>query len=86
LVDGCEQIGRPISEIKLIAEFDAHFPADQADFPEPQWSGYLDFMASPLGPTPAQARAEIVRLVEIGVEEFSVASMTWRHCAASSMR
>jgi alkanesulfonate monooxygenase SsuD/methylene tetrahydromethanopterin reductase-like flavin-dependent oxidoreductase (luciferase family) len=72
LVDGCQQIGRPISEIKLIAEFDAYFPADRADFPAPRWSGYLDFMTSPLGPTPAQARAEIMRLVEIGVEEFCV--------------
>src|SRR5664279_5954362 len=45
LVDNCEQIGRPHSEIKL-AEFDAYFPADRADFPEPQPSGYLDFMTS----------------------------------------
>src|SRR5689334_20739441 len=35
LVDGCRQTGRPLSEIKLIAEFDAYFPADYADFPEP---------------------------------------------------
>src|SRR5689334_15474217 len=72
LVESCEQTGRPISEIKLIAEFDAYFPADSADFPAPRWSGYLDFMTSPLGPTPAEARAEIMRLGEIGVEEFCV--------------
>jgi alkanesulfonate monooxygenase SsuD/methylene tetrahydromethanopterin reductase-like flavin-dependent oxidoreductase (luciferase family) len=72
LVDNCEQIGRPHSEVKLVAEFDAYFPADRADFPEPQPSGYLDFMTSPLGPTPADARAEMMRLVEIGVEEFCV--------------
>jgi hypothetical protein len=74
LVATCEQIGRPRSEIKLVAEFDAYFPADRADFPEPQPSGYLDFMTSPLGPTPTEARAEIMRLVEIGVEEFCVYS------------
>ena len=72
LLDSCEQIGRPLSEIKLIAEFDAYLPADRADFPEPQWSGYLDFMVSPLGPTPAHARAELMRLVDIGVEEFCI--------------
>jgi alkanesulfonate monooxygenase SsuD/methylene tetrahydromethanopterin reductase-like flavin-dependent oxidoreductase (luciferase family) len=72
LVNNCEQIGRPLSEIKLVAEFDAYFPVDLTDFPEPQWSGYLDFMTSPLGPAPADARDEITRLTDIGVEEFCI--------------
>jgi alkanesulfonate monooxygenase SsuD/methylene tetrahydromethanopterin reductase-like flavin-dependent oxidoreductase (luciferase family) len=72
LVDNCERIGRPLSEIKLVAGFDAYFPADRADFPQPQSAGYLDFMTSPLGPTPADARHEITRLTDIGVEEFCI--------------
>jgi alkanesulfonate monooxygenase SsuD/methylene tetrahydromethanopterin reductase-like flavin-dependent oxidoreductase (luciferase family) len=39
LVQACADLGRPLSEIKLVAEFDAYFPADRADFPEPEWSG-----------------------------------------------
>jgi alkanesulfonate monooxygenase SsuD/methylene tetrahydromethanopterin reductase-like flavin-dependent oxidoreductase (luciferase family) len=73
LVESCERIGRPLSDIKLVAEFDAYFPADRADFPEPQWSGYLDFMITPLGPTPADAHAQLMPLVELGVQEFCVA-------------
>ena len=72
LVDSCQQIGRPLSDIKLVAEFDAYFPANRADFPDPSWSGYLDFMTSPLGLSPAQARDELLRLVAVGVEEFCV--------------
>ena len=72
LVESCAEIGRPLSEIKLVAEFDAYFPADRADFPKAQWSGYLDFMTTPLGPTPAEARAQLLPLVELGVEEFCV--------------
>jgi alkanesulfonate monooxygenase SsuD/methylene tetrahydromethanopterin reductase-like flavin-dependent oxidoreductase (luciferase family) len=72
LVDSCAEIGRPLSEIKLVAGYEAYFPVDRADFPEPQWSGYLDFMTTPLGPTPADARAELDRLIEIGVEEFAI--------------
>lgn len=72
LVDSCEQLGRPLSEIKLVAGFEAYFPADLADFPEPEWSGYQDFMVTPLGPTPAEARRELDRLLEIGVEEFAI--------------
>jgi alkanesulfonate monooxygenase SsuD/methylene tetrahydromethanopterin reductase-like flavin-dependent oxidoreductase (luciferase family) len=72
LVQSCEEIGRPLSDIKLVAEFDAYFPADGADFPEPRWSGYLDFMSAPLGPTPAEAHSELMRLVDIGVTEFCI--------------
>lgn len=73
LIESCAEIGRPVSEIKLVAGFDAYFPADRADFPEPQWSGYLDFTTTPLGPTPADARAQLMPLVELGVAEFCVA-------------
>jgi alkanesulfonate monooxygenase SsuD/methylene tetrahydromethanopterin reductase-like flavin-dependent oxidoreductase (luciferase family) len=72
LVESCDEIGRPLSEIKLVAEFDAYFPADRADFPEPEWSGYLDFMITPLGPTPAEARDLLMPLVDMGVAEFCV--------------
>jgi alkanesulfonate monooxygenase SsuD/methylene tetrahydromethanopterin reductase-like flavin-dependent oxidoreductase (luciferase family) len=72
LVESCDEIGRPLSEIKLVAEFDAYFPHDRADYPEPQWSGYLDFMTSPLGPTPTEARDKLMPLVELGVQEFCV--------------
>jgi alkanesulfonate monooxygenase SsuD/methylene tetrahydromethanopterin reductase-like flavin-dependent oxidoreductase (luciferase family) len=72
LVHSCEQLGRPVSDIKLVAGFEAYFPDDRADFPEPQWSGYLDFMVTPLGPSPTDARRELSRLVEFGVQEFSV--------------
>lgn len=50
----------------------AHFPADPADFPEPYDSGYLDFLTTPLGPTPRDAIAQLAPLAELGVAEFVV--------------
>lgn len=73
LVRSCAEIDRDLSQIKLVAEFDAYFPADQADFPDPYWSGYQDFMTTPLGPTPAEALAKIRPLVELGVSDFCIA-------------
>ncbi len=72
LVASCAEIGRDLSEIRLLCEAQAFFPADVADFPEPSWSGYLDFMTHPLGPTPAHAIAQLTPLVELGVAEFIV--------------
>lgn len=73
LVRSCGEIGRNLSEIKLVAEFEVYFPADSADFPAPYWSGYEDFMTAPFGPTPADALGQIDPLVELGVSEFCVA-------------
>jgi hypothetical protein len=73
LVRSCGEIGRDLSEITLVAEFDAYFPRDSADFPAPSWSGYQDFMTAPLGPSPADALDQIHPLVELGVTEFCVA-------------
>ena len=72
LVQSCLEIGRDISEIRLLCEADAYFPSDIADFPEPYSSGYLDFMTHPLGPTPSHAIAQLTPLVELGVGEFIV--------------
>ena len=72
LVHSCGEIGRELSEIKLIAEFDVYFPHDSADFPAPYWSGYEDLMTAPFGPTPADALGQIHPLVELGVSEFCV--------------
>ena len=69
LVEDCEAIGRDISEIRLVCETDVAFPSDPADFPEPYWSGYQDFMATPLGPTPEDAIAQLTPMVELGVSE-----------------
>lgn len=72
LVRSCEEIGRDLAEIKLVAGCEVYFPADGADFPEPYWSGYLDFYTTPFGPTPADAIDQLNRLVELGVSEFAV--------------
>jgi alkanesulfonate monooxygenase SsuD/methylene tetrahydromethanopterin reductase-like flavin-dependent oxidoreductase (luciferase family) len=72
LVKSCAEVGRPLSEITLVCEAFANFPADPADFPEPYDSGYLDFMTTPLGPTPADAIGQLAPLVELGVTEFIV--------------
>jgi len=72
LVRGCDELGRDISEIKLTAGFEVYFPPDRADFPEPYWSGYENFMVAPFGPTPAEAIDQIRPLVELGVSEFAV--------------
>lgn len=69
LVEECEAIGRDVSEIRLVCETDVAFPSDPADFPEPYWSGYQDFMASPLGPTPDDAIAQLAPMFELGVSE-----------------
>jgi alkanesulfonate monooxygenase SsuD/methylene tetrahydromethanopterin reductase-like flavin-dependent oxidoreductase (luciferase family) len=73
LARSCEEIGRDLAEITLVAEFDAYLPRDRADFPAPYSSGYLDYMTSPLGPTRADAIAQIEPLVELGVREFCIA-------------
>ncbi len=72
LVQSCADIGRPISDVHLVCEAFAQFPADPADFQGPHDSGYLDFMTSPLGPTPADAITQLGPLVELGVAEFIV--------------
>jgi alkanesulfonate monooxygenase SsuD/methylene tetrahydromethanopterin reductase-like flavin-dependent oxidoreductase (luciferase family) len=72
LVASCADIGRPLDEIRLVAGAEAYFPPDRADFPEPSWSGYMDFMTTPLGPTPADAIEKLRPLVELGVEELIV--------------
>jgi alkanesulfonate monooxygenase SsuD/methylene tetrahydromethanopterin reductase-like flavin-dependent oxidoreductase (luciferase family) len=72
LVQSCAEVGRPLSDIRLICEAFAHFPADPADFPEPYDSGYLDFLTTPLGPTPADAITQLAPLVELGVAEFII--------------
>jgi alkanesulfonate monooxygenase SsuD/methylene tetrahydromethanopterin reductase-like flavin-dependent oxidoreductase (luciferase family) len=72
IVEQCAAIGRDLSEIRLACEADAHFPANEADFPEPYWSGYLDFMTTPLGPTPQAAIAQLTPLIELGVSEVIV--------------
>ena len=69
LVRACEEIGRDISEIRLVCETDVNFPSDPADFPEPYWSGYQDFMSTPLGPTPEDAIAQLTPMIELGVAE-----------------
>jgi hypothetical protein len=61
-----------VTEIKLVAGFEACFPRDRADFPQPTWSGYLDFMTTPFGPTPVDAVALLQPLVDLGVTEFTV--------------
>lgn len=72
LVHSCAEVGRPLSDIRLMCEAFAHFPADPADFPEPYDSGYLDFLTTPLGPTPTDAIAQLAPLAELGVAEFVV--------------
>jgi alkanesulfonate monooxygenase SsuD/methylene tetrahydromethanopterin reductase-like flavin-dependent oxidoreductase (luciferase family) len=72
LVSACADLGRPLSEVRICCEAFAHFPDDPADFPEPEWSGYLDFMTTPLGPTPADAIAQLRPFLELGVAEFIV--------------
>jgi alkanesulfonate monooxygenase SsuD/methylene tetrahydromethanopterin reductase-like flavin-dependent oxidoreductase (luciferase family) len=72
LVAACAEIGRPLSDIRLCCEAFAHFPADPADFPEPSPAGYLDFMTTPLGPTPPDAVAQLQPLLELGVAEFII--------------
>jgi alkanesulfonate monooxygenase SsuD/methylene tetrahydromethanopterin reductase-like flavin-dependent oxidoreductase (luciferase family) len=73
LVGHCEEIGRNLSDIRLACEANAcYFPANEADFPEPYWSGYLDFMTTPLGPTPEAAFGQLTPLVELGVSEIIV--------------
>lgn len=73
LAQSCDELQRGVDQIKLTAGFDTYFPRDRADFPEPYWSGYQDFMTTPFGPTPAEAIAQIEPLVELGVTEFAVA-------------
>ncbi|MFN2517622.1 MAG: LLM class flavin-dependent oxidoreductase [Jatrophihabitantaceae bacterium] len=73
LVRSCGELDRDVGEIALTAGFDVYFPRDGADFPQPYWSGYLDFMETPFGPTPADAVSQIRPLVELGVTEFTVA-------------
>jgi alkanesulfonate monooxygenase SsuD/methylene tetrahydromethanopterin reductase-like flavin-dependent oxidoreductase (luciferase family) len=73
LVRSCADLGRDLGEITLVAGFEAYFPHDAADFPEPSWSGYEDFMTTPFGPTPSDAIDEIRRLADLGVTEFT----TW---------
>ncbi|MFN2562706.1 MAG: LLM class flavin-dependent oxidoreductase [Jatrophihabitans sp.] len=68
----CETIGRDISKIKLLAGIEVYFPADSADFPQPYWSGYENFMTTPFGPTPADAIAMMQPMIELGVTEFTV--------------
>ena len=72
LVRSCAEVGRDLAEITLACEAEAYFPADQTDFPEPYWSGYLDFMTTPLGPTPRDAIAQLRPLIDLGVSEVIV--------------
>jgi alkanesulfonate monooxygenase SsuD/methylene tetrahydromethanopterin reductase-like flavin-dependent oxidoreductase (luciferase family) len=71
LARACEDLGRDLGTVHLVAGVEVYFPTDAADFPAPYWSGYEDFMTVPLGPTPGVARAEIERLRELGVAELS---------------
>lgn len=68
----CDSIGRDISQIRLLAGIEVYFPSDAADFPQPYWSGYENFMTTPFGPTPADAIAMMQPLIELGVTEFTV--------------
>jgi alkanesulfonate monooxygenase SsuD/methylene tetrahydromethanopterin reductase-like flavin-dependent oxidoreductase (luciferase family) len=72
LVAACAEIGRPLADVRVCCEAFAHFPDDPADFPEPWPAGYLDFMTSPLGPTPADAIEQLRPFLELGVAEFIV--------------
>ena len=73
LVRACDEVGRDLREIRLVAGIEAYFPRDRADFPEPYWSGYENFMTTPFGPTPADAVDQLRPLLELGVTEFTVA-------------
>jgi alkanesulfonate monooxygenase SsuD/methylene tetrahydromethanopterin reductase-like flavin-dependent oxidoreductase (luciferase family) len=72
LVTSCAEIGRPLSEIRLVCEAAVEFPDDPADFPEPEPSGYLDFMVEFLGPTPRDAVEQLKPIVDLGVAEIIV--------------
>lgn len=72
LVRSCAEVGRDLAEITLALEAEAHFPADPADFAEPYRSGYLDFMTTPLGPTPDDAIAQLRPLIDLGVSEVII--------------
>jgi alkanesulfonate monooxygenase SsuD/methylene tetrahydromethanopterin reductase-like flavin-dependent oxidoreductase (luciferase family) len=72
LVASCAEVGRDIAEIALTAGVEVYFPSDSADFPEPYWSGYQDFMTTPFGPTPSDAIDQLRVMVEFGVTEFTV--------------
>jgi alkanesulfonate monooxygenase SsuD/methylene tetrahydromethanopterin reductase-like flavin-dependent oxidoreductase (luciferase family) len=71
----CEEIGRPFEEIELTAGLTISFPDDPSTFE----SSYThDFYPGQVfgivGPTPAEAIAEIERLVDVGVTHFQVAA------------
>jgi alkanesulfonate monooxygenase SsuD/methylene tetrahydromethanopterin reductase-like flavin-dependent oxidoreductase (luciferase family) len=72
LVAACAEVGRPLTDVRICCEAFAHFPGDPADFPEPWPAGYLDFMTSPLGPTPADAVEQLRPFLALGVAEFIV--------------
>ena len=70
LVRRSGDIGRPISTsiwVRGGRESQPMLPISRATD-----SGYLDFMTSPLGPTPADAITQLGPLVELGVAEFIV--------------
>jgi alkanesulfonate monooxygenase SsuD/methylene tetrahydromethanopterin reductase-like flavin-dependent oxidoreductase (luciferase family) len=72
LVAACAEIVRPLSDVGIGCVAFAHFPDDPADHLEPWPAGYLDFMTTPLGPTPADAVEQLEPFLELGVAEFIV--------------
>jgi alkanesulfonate monooxygenase SsuD/methylene tetrahydromethanopterin reductase-like flavin-dependent oxidoreductase (luciferase family) len=70
----CAAIGRDVGEIELTLAGTAHFPNDPSEFVLPVDNAEAGSVAEPkLGPTPADAVAQLRPFVELGVRHFQIA-------------
>jgi alkanesulfonate monooxygenase SsuD/methylene tetrahydromethanopterin reductase-like flavin-dependent oxidoreductase (luciferase family) len=73
LVRACGEVGRDPASLWLTAGAEADFPDDPAafvaEYPQP---AYPDIPIRPLGPTPADAVAQLRPLVDLGVTHFMI--------------